>query len=271
MNYININDAYSISQALTESNNIYGLNSTNADSHLMKNSEWGAVAYLSQSKYGLNGTNIYINNVTLNNDSSTPNVYAVTGCAGATADASEVRTTISAINARTASNVYTWTQKNGQKASSTGTIYGIYDMSGGTWERSAGLVANGSSNLTDWGKALMDEVTKTKNDVTTYEGTEYVTVYPSNDSGITDWDTASRNNYAVNTKIYGDAVRETSTAGTGQYSWYSDYSYFPGFDYPFFARGGRWHYTTVAGLFCFARNNGRSPYDSGFRAVLVAQ
>ena len=27
---------------------------------MMKNSEWGAVAYLAQSKYVLNGTNIYI-------------------------------------------------------------------------------------------------------------------------------------------------------------------------------------------------------------------
>ena len=29
---------------------------------MMKNSEWGAVAYLAQSKYVLNGTNIYIYN-----------------------------------------------------------------------------------------------------------------------------------------------------------------------------------------------------------------
>ena len=237
----------------------------------MKNSEWGAVAYLSQSKYGLNGTNIYINNVTLNNDSSTPNVYAVTGCAGATADASEVRTTISAINARTASNVYTWTQKNGQKASTTGTIYGIYDMSGGAWERSAALVANSHDNLAKYGNALISAVTKTEGETTIYESTEYVTVYPSNDSGITNTDTASRTNYALNTKIYGDAIREISTAGVGKFSWYSDYSYFQGYMFPTFIRGGRWDHTTGAGLFCFLRTNGVSTYYDGFHAVLVAQ
>ena len=271
MNYISHSDAYSISQALTESNNIYGLNSTNADSHLMKNSEWGAVAYLSQSKYGLNGTNIYINNVTLNNDNSTPNVYAVTGCCGATADAGKVGTTIAAINARTATNVYTWTQKNGQKASSTGTIYGIYDMSGGTWERSAGLVANGHENLTKYGNALISAVTKTAGETTTYESIEYVTVYPSNDAGETNLDEANKKNYAVNTKIYGDAVRETSTAGTGSTSWYSDYSYFPGYGDPFFARGGNLWDRAGAGLFYFYRDNGGSRYTNGFRAVLVAQ
>ena len=269
MNYINHNDAYNIAKVLTENNNIYGLNSSNADSHLMKNSEWGAVAYLSQSKYGLNGENIYINNVNLNN--STTSVYAVTGCsAKTTADDAQVPTTIEAINNRTA-NVYTWTQKNGQKASSTGTIYGIYDMSGGTWERAASLVANGNENLAKYGRSLINAVTKTSGSSTTYESTEYVTVYPSNDSGITNYDTASSNNYAVNTKIYGDAIRETSTAGVGQTSWYSDYSYFAGYGYPFFARGGNLWNRTVAGLFSFNRHDGNSIYDYGFRAVLVAQ
>ena len=259
MNYINHNDAYNISKVLTESGNIYGLSSSNADSHLMKNSEWGAVAYLSQSKYGLNGTNIYINNVTLN--SSTQSVYAVTGCSGASADASTVTTTIDAINNRTASNVYTWTQKNGQRASSTGTIYGIYDMSGGTWERAASLVANGHENLTKWGSSLLNNGVSTK----------YVTVYPSNDSGITDLDTASKNNYPVNTKIYGDAIREISTAGVDQTSWYSDYSLFPGYYHPFFLRGGGWYDINGAGLFFFNRLDGFSQFFDGFRAVLVAQ
>ena len=51
MDYINHNDSFRISKALTENGNIYGLSNKSTDSHLMKNSEWGAVAYLSQSKY----------------------------------------------------------------------------------------------------------------------------------------------------------------------------------------------------------------------------
>ena len=264
MNYINYNDAFNISKSLTGKNNIYGLNSNNTDSHLIKNSEWGAISYLSQSKYGLNGTNIYINNITLNN--STPSVYEVTGCsATSSADAEAIGTTIEKLNARTETNAYVWTQKNGTKASSTGTIYGIYDLSGGTWERTAGLVANDNDNLTNYGSSLLNNG---KNNSTS---TKYVTVYPSNDSGITDYDAASKKNYEVNTKIYGDAIRETSTEGVGQNSWYSDYSYFVGYDTPFFVRGGGLWYRSDAGLFCFTRTDGNSLYSDGFRAVLVAR
>ena len=118
MNYINHNDAFNLAKQIAKGTNVYGLNASTTDSHMMKNSEWGAVAYLSKSKYGLNGTNIYINNATLNN--STSSVYAVTGCCGKTENATEEegKTTIEAINGRTA-GVYVWTQKEGQKASST--------------------------------------------------------------------------------------------------------------------------------------------------------
>ena len=265
MNYINVNDAYNVSRTLTESGNIYGLSSSTTDSHLMKNSEWGAVAYLAQSKYGLNGTNIYINNVNLNN--TTKSVYAVTGCAGATEDASQVATTITELNNRTASGVYVWTQKSGTKASTTGTIYGIYDMSGGTWERTAGLVNNGNENLTKYGQSLMNALNNGKS-------SKYVTVYP-HDSSVdktgANIDTASAANWKANTKIYGDGIRETSTAGTGKTSWHTDYSYFPAVSNPFSLRGGYLWDGEGAGLFYFNRNNGNSNYNNGFRSVLVAQ
>ena len=269
MNYINHNDAYRISKVLTESGNIYGLNSSSTDSHLMKNSEWGAVSYLSQSKYGLDGTNIVINSVYLNN--TTKSVYAVTGCASSTADASAVSTTIGALNNRTQSGVYVWTQKNGTAASSTGTIYGIYDMSGGTWERTAGLVNNGNSNLTTYGSQVIADLNNGKS-------TRYITVYPHDSSkdntSISNTDanlnTANQANYVKNTKIYGDGIRETSTAGTGKSSWYSDYSYFAGLFHPFFTRGGNYGDTSGAGLFSFTRGNGASAYATGFRSVLVS-
>ena len=265
MNYINHNDAFNISKTLTESGNIYGLSNSSTDSHMMKNSEWGAVAYLSQSKYGLNGANIYINNANLNNTSKS--VYAVTGCAGATEDASQVATTITELNNRTASGVYVWTQKSGTKASTTGTIYGIYDMSGGTWERTAGLVNNGNENLTKYGQSLMNALNNGKS-------SKYVTVYP-HDSSVdktgANIDTASAANWKANTKIYGDGIRETSTAGTGKTSWHTDSSYFPAVHYPFSARGGSLWDGEGAGLFSFDRTVGNSNYANGFRSVLVAQ
>ena len=269
MNYINNSNAFGISRALTESGNIYGLSSSSTDSHLMKNSEWGAVSYLSQSKYGLDGTNIVINNACLYN--TTQSAYAVTGCAGEAANSGGISTTIDKIKDGTQSGIYTWTQKKGTVASSTGTIYGIYDLSGGVWERTAAIVNNGNGNLNYYGKATMAALNNGGS-------SKYVTVYPhdtdkdntsitSNDANLTE---ANKANYLKNTQIYGDAVRETSTAGVGQTSWYNDYSCFPGLYSPFFARGGRWWLDSGAGLFSFFRNDGSSLYNCGFRSVLVA-
>ena len=270
MNYTNHNDAFNISRALTESGNIYGLSSTATDSHLMKNSEWGAVAYLAQSKYGLNGTNIYINNANLRN--SQTSAYAITGCAGETEDAAELgvkidNSTKKPVSTDNTKKIYTWTQKSGTKASTTGTIYGVYDMSGGTWERTAGLVNNENENLATYGQSLLNALNNGKS-------SKYVTVYPHNasvDKNGANIDTASTANWKANTKIYGDGIRETSTAGTGKTSWYTDYSYFPAVSGPFSERGGHLWNGEGAGLFYFDRNDGVSYYNDGFRSVLVAQ
>ena len=270
MNYINHNDAFNISRALTESGNIYGLSSATTDSHLMKNSEWGAVAYLAQSKYGLNGTNIYINNANLRN--SQISAYAITGCAGETEDAAELgvkidNSTKKPVSTDNTKKIYTWTQANGTKASSTGTIYGVYDMSGGTWERTAGLVNNGNENLATYGQSLLNALNNGKS-------SKYVTAYPfdsSVDKNGANIDTASTANWKANTKIYGDGIRETSTAGTGKTSWYTDYSYFPAVDSPFSERGGRYWNGEGAGLFYFDCNSGGSGFNNGFRSVLVTQ
>ena len=261
MNYINHSDAFSISRALTDDNNIYKLSNKETDSHLIKNSEWGAVSYLGQSQYGLNGTNIRINNLTLNNSVKT--IYAVTGYAAKTLQEGDTKLD-DAGQVSSTDKVYKWTEKDGQTASCTGTIYGIYDMSGGTWERSAAIVNNGNGNLNTYGKAIMNALNNGKS-------SEYVTVYPKGETSGQSLDDASNSNYAANTKIYGDAIRETSTAGLGQTSWYSDYSYFVGAYRPFFAHGGSCWSTSAAGLFFFHRNDGSSDYTSGFRSVLVAQ
>ena len=273
MNYITNSDAYNISKALSENGNPYGFNGA-TDSHLMKNSEWGAVAYLSKSSYGLGSTDITVNNINLNN--STESVYAVTGCTIGSTEESEKETTIEAINGTTANTasggVYTWDQLTGTTASTTGTIYGIYDLSGGAWERTTGYVANQNSNLSIYGRSIAYDGNNLKT-----ISSKYTTVYPHNNSydntDISDTDenlsTASDNNWTANILIYGDAIRETSTAGTGSNSWYSDYSHFPGLYNPFFVRGGSYYNDTDAGLFFFGRNSGRSTCNTGFRAVVV--
>ena len=260
MNYINHNDAFNISKAIAgDSNNVYGLKSNSTDSHLIKNSEWGAVAYLGQSQYGLYNKNIRINNVNMGDNSHF--VYAMTGYAAKEEDAANTTNT----------DAIAWNQTGGELASTTGTIYGIYDMSGGTWERSASLVNNGNSRLNEFGSSLMYSLKDGKS-------SEYVTVYETDTSvdntGVswTDENLLKTNeaNYKKNTK-YGDAIKETSTAGTGNTSWNGDYSYFAGLYDPFFVRGGRYWDRGGAGLFYFYRGDGNSTYYAGFRSVLVAQ
>ena len=159
MNLISTSDAFDISKALVENGNIYGLNSS-TDSHLIKNSEWGAVAYLGQSKYGLDDVEICMNNANLND--TTKSVYAITGCSGKSSKEKQILTTVEKINSRTQEDIYVWTQKNGTKASSTGTIYGVYDMAGGTWERTTGLINNGDANLMQLRKIINEYTSKWK-------------------------------------------------------------------------------------------------------------
>ena len=282
MNYINHNDSYNIAKALTDSGNIYGFSKSNTDSHLMKNSEWGAVSYLSQSIYGQNGTEITINNIYLNSGSNprietagksgVDSVYAITGCTSNTTNEKQKTTTISTINSVTANisntdGIYVWNQMSGQNASTTGTIYGIYDISGGTREKTTSYIANGNENLKKYGTSVAYENNKLKT-----ISTKYTTVYPY-DSVNTD---TSQNNFNINTKIYGDAVRETASSNAGTLnsdwntsSWNSDYSNFPKNTEVFFVRGGSYFDTTSAGAFAFGCTHSTSDFSMGLRAVVV--
>ena len=205
---ITVNDIYT---------NCLNYNKT-LNSHMMKNDEWGAVAYLSKSKYGKNAE------VTINSNSS----YYTGGGSG---------------------NAYV--SNIGQ--STTGTVHGVYDMSGGAWEYVAGYVNNGDSNLTSYGSSLVNGDAKTKN------------VYNKASSDN------NTNNYNANSGKYGDAVYETSANGnSSSSSWYGDYSNFPDTSTPFFLRGGTYVNGTIAGVFYFGNNYGDSYSDNSFRPVLVA-
>ena len=300
MNYINHSDAYKIARALTDDGNIYGLSSNTANSHLMKNSEWGAVAYLSKSQYGQNDEEIKVNNANLlsgnrkrtstSGKSGVDSVYGITGCTSNETSEGSITTTIEAINGvsentANANGIYVWNQKTGQNASTTGTIYGIYDISGCVWERTADFVSNGNGSLLEYGKSLLDEtkvnytIDENTKTVTANTGasTKHVTIYPYSSPESSNIDTASQNNFKNNTKIYGDAVRETTSANAGTSnsgwstsSWNSDASCFPALFGPAFKRGGCLWDNSAAGAFAFISVDGASNFHYGFRAVLVA-
>jgi hypothetical protein len=126
-------------------------------SHMMKNSEWGAVTYLTISKYGRNGTE-----VTNNNDMSGPRA----GYAG------------NSINAGgTTTGVYPYDDASyGIYASSTANFYGIYDLSGYRYEVVAGYFSGGTFNILSYGSSFTKNGNGT---VVITDSTKYATAYSS--------------------------------------------------------------------------------------------
>ena len=254
-NNISTGDAYTISKEIASASSFYGLNSTKTDSHQMKNSEWGAVAYLTQSSCGRDGTEISLNNYYTTE--SSPWRTAITGmCIDGT----------SGSKSTTLGNAYNTTV--GVKGSSTANVTGIYDLNGCVWERTAAYISNGNASLSSYGQSYAN-TTANANGYQTLS-TKWATVYPYNSSSD-----SYTNNYSVysgkksTTYGFGDAVLETSTTGSGSPSWNGDYSYFPLTSGPFFRRGGYYGDTSGAGLFAFDNTYGVPNYGDGFRSVLV--
>ena len=229
---ISIGDAFTTCLNMNKASNPYGLSSNDniVDPHMVKNTEWGAVAYLSKSKYGKETEEIFINNSS----------DYITGNAGGIASAS------SAVGVTNAYNT-----ANGQKASTTGNIYGIYDMSGGNWERTAAYVNNNHANLQTYGKSVVDGENKYKN------------IY---EQGATD---TQELNYGKAVVKYGDAVYETSNGySSSNASWYNDYANFVFSSRPFFVHGGWANDATGAGIFAFNSTNGNTDTHNGFRVAV---
>ncbi len=253
-NNISTGDAYTLSQEIKNGSSFYGLNEQSTDSHQMKNSEWGAVAYLSQSSYGRNKEEINLNNYYTTE--SNPWKTSITGMCidGTTGDKSQ-----------TLGNAYNTVI--GVKGSSTANMTGIYDLNGCVWERTAAYISNGNNKISNYGSSYANTAKNADGYKTL--STKYVTVYP--------WDVSSdgeNNNYTVYKNLkygYGDAILETSSSGTGYNGWNTDYSSFARLDGPFFDRGGGYYRSSYAGVFAFAYSAGDPWYGNGFRSVLVAQ
>ncbi len=201
-----------------------------ADSHLMKNVEWGAVAYLTNAI----GRIPYINNSS----------SFITGNAGEIQNAVEGSDTVS---------TYTWNTVNGIKASTTHNVYGIYDMSGGAWEYVAAYYTGGDS------KYLAKDVSNKL-----YAGVLYTF---GNDTSTAKYVDTYSSVYVEDKK--GDAVYETSGSSSSGWGWDSDYSVFPRSYSPVFLHGGRTADVSNAGVFSFYSEKGVNSPNNGFRLVLA--
>ena len=124
----------------------YGL--TNGTSHLIKNSEWGAVAYLCYSDYG----SAPMTNGAGSINSSPWYIYDAYTGQGPKSSSDEGN------YAYDATGAHNYSTSNGVLSSTTGNVTGIYDMAGGAWERVAGYLDNGNGNLDTYGKSADESV-----------------------------------------------------------------------------------------------------------------
>ncbi len=212
------------------------------DSHMMKNTEWGALAYLSHSKYGIN------TEVRINNNSNFLTGYAATDETN--------QSSFPGVSGTTSDITLPYNTETGYKASTTGNITGIYDMSGGAWEYVAG-----------YRLSLNDKSGFTSTELITYS--KYLDLYQANS------ETTSYNN-----RILGDATGEMGPfyfyadkdgSNRRHNNWYGDYSDFINYTSPWILRGCYFYDGVIAGQFNFNRDSGDSRINHSFRLVLTVK
>lgn len=254
---INISTMFNLSRSFsTTSSSTYGLNSNEVDSHMMKNMDWGAVAYLTNSRYGRyldenncieSGCTPWKNSI---NVSEIGGYQAFTGCS-----TSKSNNYLEISSVKKCLDNYDWSS-GGVNAATTGNIFGIYDMNGGAWEMVMGMMQNKSGNV-------------------------YLTV----ESGF-------NNNFSVESKYYdlynysdkssldgsryflGDATREvmkikTDTSEYSQNAWYKNQTKYNYDNVVFVYRGGDVYWKDATGIFCFSAGSGDATNWATFRNIIT--
>ena len=216
-NLFNMNKKFQTTDYLTETG------SGTVDTHMMKNMEWGAVAYLSRSKYGKNAE------ISINNNSG-----FITGRQG--------NYTYNDFIVSDGNITLNKEAGTGVLASTTGNVYGIYDMSGGANEYVMG-------------------VEKASDGTIQYQNSGF------NASNMVESKYYDLYEYGTSTSDYsrsklGDATGETR-------NWYSDTQSFIYSSNGWFVRGGNYSDGSHAGSFYFIDYNGAARVFIGARAVLL--
>ena len=213
---------------------------------MIKNSEWGAVAYLSHSKYGTctNGT---CKEIGINNNSN-----FITGCGAAAGSSSS--TTCNAYNTAT-----------GMLASTTGNIYGVYDMSGGAYEytMSNTVSTDGTTMMSGYNSSYNSGYTGKLYDDGNY--TAYTGVAYPNTKYYDKYSFSTSSSSEIGSKL-GDGIKEVYKGNKG---WYGDYSGLAGSGYPWFIRGGSCRNGAVAGAFFSNNDNGIASSSGSSRLVIT--
>ena len=255
------------------------------NSHMMKNTEWGAVAYLQHSKYG---SGVYAGtsesakaSVRINNNASYMTGYAAKKepTCGYTATNEECNR-YENIDTLGADGTYTvnYFNSSSQVASTTGNYSGIYDMSGGSWEYVMGVMLNSND---------ANAKPCSGRDATHNSGFNGPYCYTSGSltNGVSNFPTDTRyydtyghsaDDEDYNRRILGDATGEMGPFTDRRYgsqtrhvgSWHDDEAWFVYPGWPWFVRGYHFSVGSGAGVFTFGAAYG-SAYDGvSFRVVL---
>ena len=266
------------------------------NSHMMKNTEWGAVAYLQQSQYGSHTS------VRINNNSNYLTGYAAvheptTGYTGTNELCSvskEACNEYGGVTSPGENGTYNtnYFNKASVVASTTGNYSGIYDMSGGAWEfvmsgmddnstgdGKTGNLSSGRHNVYNSGfkgkltcpechdaDSVNPEITEVTDGINLPTDERYYDKYDYNISGTT-----------YNRGFLGDATKEMGPFQTMKYgtqsrqvgSWYNDEAWLVYSGSPWVRRGGGYPYGTGAGMFYFDDAYGNAGSSISFRLVLT--
>ena len=231
---INVSNIHTVATKVSASGNRYGF-SESMNSHAMKNSEWAVVSYLSQSRYGKLGNENFTgaNKEVYQNKSD----QYITGCSyGSPSNGN----TDYGCQYTYDNNIRTEEGMTGKGvgASTTGTIYGVYDMSGGAWEYVMGNY-NDIAASSGFSEPLTLE-------------SKYYDKYTSNNVAL-----------ACNgSECISHGLSETN-------GWYNDNRTMVSEEYPWMLRGGSFYNDTNAGVYYFsAWNVGNAYSDYSFRLVI---
>jgi len=233
--------------------NYYG--TTNKfDSHMMKNSEWGAIAYLTQSIYGsctsaTNCVSVYPNN--------SGNYITGKGSGSSTLTWNSIGS-------------FNWDDNPGLYSSTTQNITGVYDMSGGSYEQTMSVLhynsdknfiytgsTSGTSGANSGFKGYIGDIFYNTAGYIDLPSQKYYDIYT----------TTSLSTACNGDPCYGHALSETS-------GWYNDpNSNFVTSTNPWLVRGGGMGTDTAGstkGIFAIANSTGGSTKGATFRSVIMS-
>lgn len=230
------------------------------DAHVAKNMEWGAINYLSHSKYGtcVDGVckNVRNNNV---NTSSNSNGPSITGCASSNANgAMVVSNTCNTDSSRPYND-----NEYGVLASSTSSIYGVYDMAGGSWEivmavmkseDGSNIISGRNDNKNSGYTGILFDKDRNLSKIFSGKSLPDAKYYDAYDYNI--------NIDSVDKTYLGDAIGETV-------GWYGDFRDFLDNPKSWLMRGGLYNHGDLDGIFAYGGVDGRASILRSFRTVIV--